>query len=212
MGCRHTTWHRHRSKFIQEWGLSWIQTEQSFNIPIIKQHWAPNGAFPVSKQIRFISQCIRPYSLTRTRRQAQFFQNKSLGDLERLMEAVLVLHLLLVLVLLVVVVLLLLIIVVVLVGCYLFANVDDWTWKIQNLFREKSSNSAPKNANVKDWVWQIQQRQTRKSRNRQWQMRSQVKQTKLCEGNHSTICHICYTRSLGRAPTSSLHWKDGGHL
>ena len=56
------------------------------------------------------------------------------------MEAVLVLHLLLVLVLLVVVVLL--IIVVVLVGCYLFANVDDWTWKIQNLFREKSSTSA----------------------------------------------------------------------
>ena len=66
------------------------------------------------------------------------------------MEAVLVLHLLLVLVLLVVVVLL--IIVVVLVGCYLFANVDDWTWKIQNLFREKSSTPAPKHANVKNWV------------------------------------------------------------
>ena len=37
-------------------------------------------------------------------------------------------------------------------GCHLSANVDDWTWKIQNLFREKSSTPAPKHANVKDWV------------------------------------------------------------
>ena len=35
-------------------------------------------------------------------------------------------------------------------GCHLSANVDDWTWKIQILFREKSSTPAPKNANVKD--------------------------------------------------------------
>ena len=58
----------------------------------------------------------------------------------------------LLLVLLVIVVLLLLIIAVVIVGCHLFANVDDWTWKIQYLFREKSSASAPKHANVNDWV------------------------------------------------------------
>ena len=37
-------------------------------------------------------------------------------------------------------------------GCHLSENVDDWTWKIQNLFREKSSTPAPKHANVKDWV------------------------------------------------------------
>ena len=58
----------------------------------------------------------------------------------------------LLLVLLVIVVLLLLIIAVVIVGCHLFANVDDWTWKIQYLFREKSSASAPKHANVYGWV------------------------------------------------------------
>ena len=54
-------------------------------------------------------------------------------------------------------------------------NVDDWTWKIQNLFREKSSTPAPKHANVKDWVWQMQKGQTRKSRYRQGQIQSPVK-------------------------------------
>ena len=62
-------------------------------------------------------------------------------------------------------------------GCHLSENVDDWTWKIQNLFREKSSTPAPKHANVKDWVWQMQKGQTRKSRYRQGQIQSPVKQT-----------------------------------
>ena len=62
---------------------------------------------------------------------------------------------------------------------------DDWTWKIQNLFREKSSTPAPKHANVKDWVWQMQKGQTRKAN-----------QSKLCEGSRSVICHMLHVTCI----------------
>ena len=70
-------------------------------------------------------------------------------------------------------------------GCHLSENVDDWTWKIQNLFREKSSTPAPKHANVKDWVWQMQKGQTRKAN-----------QSKLCEGSRSVICHMLHVTCI----------------